>query len=80
MPDFTPEQITYLERCKKSQDRCLDMATEALQLRLGILAKELTHIARQLQAAIANQERAFRDGTLAVPEQLDLNHPEEGGQ
>jgi hypothetical protein len=77
MPDCTPAQITYLERCRKSQDRCLDMATEALQLRLTILPKEWTHIARQLQAAVANQERAFRDQTL-VPEQLDLNHPEEG--
>jgi hypothetical protein len=72
--DFTPEQLIFLERCKKSQERASDMATEALTLHLTILAREWVYIARQLEAAVQNQERAFRDQTLV---QLDFNHPQE---
>jgi hypothetical protein len=78
MPALTPAQLKFIEKSRTAVGRAADLALEAELVKLPILAGEWKHIATQLKDAIGNQERAFRDQTLAVPEQLDLNHPQEG--
>lgn len=76
MPDFTPEQQAFISKCLATHLHLCDRANDARKLGLVILAHELDGLARSLQDAIANQERAFRDQTLA--QQLDFNHRQEG--
>ncbi len=78
MPDFTFQQKQFLTKSLASAGRCRDMATEALNLNLPLLATEWLACAKSIENGIGFEERAFREGTLAEPTQLDFNHPEEG--
>jgi hypothetical protein len=79
MTDFTDPQLRFLQSCKARVERCRELAAEAARLGLPILAREWDALATNLENAIGNQERAFREDTLAEPpKQLDLNHPEKG--
>jgi hypothetical protein len=79
MPSFTDPQLRFLQSCKVRVERCRELAAEAHRLGLPILAREWDALATHLTNAIGNQERAFREDTLAEPStQLDFNHPEEG--
>jgi hypothetical protein len=74
MPEFTPEQLKFIEKTRAAVGRSADLALEAELLGLRILAAEWKHVATALMDAASNQERAFRDSTLV---QLDFNHPQE---
>lgn len=67
MKDLTPEQRTFIHKCRVARSRSELMAQEANTLGLPILAREWDFIGVCIESALANQQRAFRDGSLQDP-------------
>lgn len=57
-------QLVFLDKVRKARARCSEMAEEANRLELPILAREWDYLGKQLESAIGNQVRAFRNGAL----------------
>jgi hypothetical protein len=67
MKNFNDSQTRFLQSCRIRAERCREFGAEADRLGLPILAREWDFMAKNLENAIGNQERAFREEALAPP-------------
>ena len=61
-------QSQLIAKFRTVRQRCQEWAEQANAAGLPILARECDYLGKQLEAAIGNQVRAFREGALGNPE------------